>query len=665
MEFAINNGTTSADLAKVKEAGYDVEFLASAKVFANGNNTSTDGKLGKLDNNQKFIYQVVITKDGQEVAKSERVEVTAKELANVVTSVESVALYIKQNGKDVKVESGKLAAGDVAKVKVVGKTANMKENDKAVDITSKVDLASNRVAVVTVDADGTVRAGSAKGDATITVKAGDIEQSLVVNAGNAVRTVDVNNSAIATKSLELATGATGKIEVSLKDQYGDTFVPANNAVQTAVVTADGKTIADAVTTSTVTDDLTVTLDLKAGTNAGTGKVVVNYVADVTTKLGEVNLTVKAPGDVVDYKLETTNKEYVLDLKDGATNEFTLSLNGYDKDGLLKEQGISLDAYTLESSNKDVATVDADGKVTAKGVGTAVITIYKTEDAFKTPVATQTVTVKDTTPAITKITFKEVGTLTSTEAVALNSIFDKVSTVDSDGKEATATVAAELTVEGVKVGTVVITAVPSKDNTFTANIVEDELVINGSGKGVINVAVLNNQGYVVDELNISVDIPVVEDPTDPAEPTDPTDPTTPSDENPPVVTVTPGDGGTITDGQDFVLTISAEDESDLYSLEVDHSMSQLPEFTLYAHEENPWGSTEAQEQATEAGVTATYDSGTKKWVLTFKADGNAYEKITEQGTVTFYFVVKDVEGNAFGSMDPTTPENTFTYTVKVE
>lgn len=462
-----------------------------------------------LQDGQKFAYQVVVTKDGQEVAKSEKVEVTAKALANVVTSVESVALYVVQNGKEVKVTSGKLAAGDVAKVKVVGKTADMKADAKGVDITSKVQLASNKLAVATVAEDGTVTAGSAKGDATITVKAGNIEQSLNINAGNAARTVDATKSTITTKSLELATGATGKIEVSLKDQYGDTYVPAADTVVTEKLTVDGKDLAAAVTKSSVTDDLTVKLDLVAGENAGTGKVVVKA---GNTKLGEVNLTVKAPGEIVTYKLETTKKEYVLDLKD--STEFELKLNGYDKEGLLKQAEISLDGYTLESSNKDVATVDENGKVTAHSVGTAVITIYKTEDAFKTPVATQTVTVKDTTPAITKITFKEVATLTSTEAVAFDSIIATIATVDSEGKTAAATVATngDVKVDAVKIGKVVVTAVPAKGSEFTASISEEgKLEVIGTGKGVINVAVLNNQDYVVSDLNINVDIAATEEP----------------------------------------------------------------------------------------------------------------------------------------------------------
>src|SRR5690606_12040159 len=33
-------------------------------------------------------------------------------------------------------------------------------------------------------------------------------------------------------------------------------------------------------------------------------------------------------------------------------------------------------------------------------------------------------------------------------------------------------------------------------------------------------------------------------------------------------------------------------------------------------------------------------------------------------VTFYLVAKDSEGNMFGSMDPTTPDNTFTYNIDV-
>lgn len=111
---------------------------------------------------------------------------------------------------------------------------------------------------------------------------------------------------------------------------------------------------------------------------------------------------------------------------------------------------------------------------------------------------------------------------------------------------------------------------------------------------------------------------------------------------------------------FVLTVAAEDEN-LYELEVDHSFEGiLPEFSVYASEENPYGTDELKEKFTSYGVEVTYDAKAQKWTIDF---GEAItSQIVEKGGITFYLVIKDQVGNEWGSMNPPTLENTFTYTV---
>jgi hypothetical protein len=112
------------------------------------------------------------------------------------------------------------------------------------------------------------------------------------------------------------------------------------------------------------------------------------------------------------------------------------------------------------------------------------------------------------------------------------------------------------------------------------------------------------------------------------------------------------------GETFKLEVTASDEN-LYELEVDHSFEgTLPEFSVYASEDDPYGGQEAAFKA--QGVEVTYDADAQKWTIDF---GEAVtEKIVEEGGITFYLVIKDEAGNQWGSMYDVTDENTFKYTV---
>jgi hypothetical protein len=122
------------------------------------------------------------------------------------------------------------------------------------------------------------------------------------------------------------------------------------------------------------------------------------------------------------------------------------------------------------------------------------------------------------------------------------------------------------------------------------------------------------------------------------------------------------------GENFVWTVDANDvDGDLASLEIDHSLGaysgtpeedQLPEFTVYADPENVYGSPEAEAAFASFGVTVSYDDELEKWTIDF--GDNITDRFVDEEGITFYVVLKDVDGNKFGSMSPTTEDNTFVY-----
>jgi len=131
--------------------------------------------------------------------------------------------------------------------------------------------------------------------------------------------------------------------------------------------------------------------------------------------------------------------------------------------------------------------------------------------------------------------------------------------------------------------------------------------------------------------------------------------------PTLVSVTPAEGNVeLAHDANFVLTVAASDEN-LYELEVDHSFEgTLPEFSVYASAENPYGTEDLKTLFESYGVEVTYDADGQKWMIDF---GEAITgQIVEKGDITFYLVIKDVAGNQWGSMYEVTEENTFAYNV---
>lgn len=420
--------------------------------------------------------------------------------------LQAIELYITQaTDVDVKVTSGKLvnteAAGDTAKVKVIGRTANMKADSEDDDITDKVAI----ISAISKEAGkiGEITFGGALGNVTITAKAGDITKAITVDVVDEARKVSAENSTIAVDAVEIAAGKTSdKIRVELKDQYGDAFVGKVTAVDDENVT-----VLDSADATEVEDEPGLyDLVLTAGAKAAKGNVVVK-VGEV--ELGKIYVTVKEAGDVAEYKLETEDGKYELELM-GATDSvtLTLTLNGYDAEGLLVGEQ-ELNDYSFESSDKKVAEVAADGKVTAVAPGTAVIKVYKTEDAFKTAVAKVEITVKDSTPAITDAKVVAPEKMTEAGDIDLAKIFTEVTALDPEGKTVKVNDFSDEKVtvgkSNIEIGSFLVTTVKAEESTVKAeNISEGKIKVSGEGKATINIALLNAKGEIVKDVNVEVD-----------------------------------------------------------------------------------------------------------------------------------------------------------------
>ena len=146
------------------------------------------------------------------------------------------------------------------------------------------------------------------------------------------------------------------------------------------------------------------------------------------------------------------------------------------------------AINWTSSNINVVTVDTDGNVLAKGVGTATITATARSNIEKSVTATITVT----EPKITAVTISgssdvNIGGTTTLTAEVLPKEVDQT-VIWSSSDSSIATVSEIGVVRGLKKGTVTIRAISSADNTiagsfdmFVLEQLSDDIIIGGPNK----------------------------------------------------------------------------------------------------------------------------------------------------------------------------------------
>ena len=296
-----------------------------------------------------------------------------------------------------------------------------------------IKWSSNNEAVATVDANGTVTAKSA-GTAVITATS--------TNGKSASCTVKVEKKQIPVTEVRLSESTVGIVEGSTY-KLTATVLPEN--------TTDSKNVSwgsnnEAV--ATVDANGTVTAK-RAGTAVITATSTNGKTAGCTVTVEKKQIPVT----------EVRLSESTVGIVEGSTYKLTATV--------LPENTTDSKNVSWGSNNEAVATVDANGTVTAKRAGTAVITATSTNG--KTAGCTVTVSRKEI--PITEISLdKSSATLTEGETTTLTATVLPENTTDSksvswrSSNSEVATVDTNGTVTAKRAGTAVITATSTNGKT---------------------------------------------------------------------------------------------------------------------------------------------------------------------------------------------------------
>ena len=296
-----------------------------------------------------------------------------------------------------------------------------------------IKWSSNNEAVATVDANGTVTAKSA-GTAVITATS--------TNGKSASCTVKVEKKQIPVTEVRLSESTVGIVEGSTY-KLTATVLPEN--------TTDSKSVSWSSSNSEV-----ATVDANGTVTAKRAGTAVITATSTNGKTAGCTVTVeKKQIPVTEVRLS----ESTVGIVEGSTYKLTATV--------LPENTTDSKSVSWRSSNSEVATVDANGTVTAKRAGTAVITATSTNG--KTAGCTVTVSKKEI--PITEISLdKSSATLTEGETTTLVATVLPENTTDSksvswsSSNSEVATVDANGTVTAKRAGTAVITATSTNGKT---------------------------------------------------------------------------------------------------------------------------------------------------------------------------------------------------------
>jgi hypothetical protein len=464
LEFTVNGEKLTVDY--LTEAGYTVEFQTTKPAWVNGSTGEFIEDATGVAVGEKFAYRVVISKNGNVVAESPLKEVTVIDTASVAKEITS---YKLTHSGDVEIKSGKISLSDTA-VAITDVKGTLLNGSKDQALTPTFKSSNEKVAVI--DSSGNITP-IAPGNVTFTITAGDATVTVPVTIVADERKA---TSVTATKtSVSLAAGTETTVELTVKDQFGDPVKgfdldgTSGSGLDITDVKDSTKVIATVSGASGSKSDIEATdengkttLYIKAdATNTGDGKLEIK---DGTTLLSTISVKVGALGTAKTYKLELADasKDTTLDVYTGETkdNEVEFYYNQYNEAGLLMgpvvganawdEDGVSgssdVGTYSVVSSDTnvvDVAVEETTGKikVTAKKAGTAKVKVLQ----GTVPVAEVTITVVDSTPKVTAVTFEKDLKITTTDGeldldtavlkpsnIALSG-GTKSASIDADGK----------------------------------------------------------------------------------------------------------------------------------------------------------------------------------------------------------------------------------------
>lgn len=434
LKFKVNGQETTVDSLTAK--GYQVEFKANKAVFEENSDKSSTGKLDNAAAG-KFNLEIEVTKDGKTVAKAERVVIEVEDQENIIVAIKDIEAKLS-TGQDITAEALQLALDDSVNISATTVSKNGVESG---DIT----VTTNRPAVLGVS--GTTVTPKNKGEATLTITAGDVTETFTVKVGDKRAVSKADSTREIAKTL-LATGEETKATVVLKDQYGVAVTGATVEAVNADVLADGAAtlVEDAEAAGTYTATLKAVEALAEDKKEVKGDVAFTVNGD-SEVLDSIGLTVEAPGEIDYYELSADNAQ--LDLKEGATQSAILTLKAYDAKGLLvKTIAIDGDAYKLKSSNEEVVKVNPENptEVVAVSLGTAEITVYEKDGALDNKIeATFAVEVVNSTPTLNsdEITFTSTSVKATEEGskLDLSAIINATATSSQGEVPVTYTVAA--------------------------------------------------------------------------------------------------------------------------------------------------------------------------------------------------------------------------------
>ena len=298
-----------------------------------------------------------------------------------------------------------------------------------------VSWSSNNSAVATVDANGTVTAKRA-GTAVITATS--------TNGKSAGCTVTVSKKEIPITEISL-------------DKSSATLTEGETTTLTATVLPENTTYGKSVKWSS-SNVAVATVDLMGKVTAKSAGTAIITATSENGKTASCTITVNKKDTNITITEVRLNKSTET-LTEGDTTTLTATV--------LPENTTDSKSVSWRSSNSEVATVDANGTVTAKRAGTAVITATSTNGKS----AGCTVTVSKKEIPITEISLdKSSATLTEGETTTLtatvlpeNTTYGKSVKWSSSNSEV-ATVDANGTVTAKRAGTAVITATSTNGKT---------------------------------------------------------------------------------------------------------------------------------------------------------------------------------------------------------
>ena len=299
----------------------------------------------------------------------------------------------------------------------VGKTLTLTATVAPSNATNKaLEWSSSNKSIATVDGNGKVTAVAA-GNATITAKAKDgSNKSATCTVTVKAATVSVTSVTLNKTTAELEVGKTLTLTATVAPSNATNKALTWSSSNTSVATVD----ANGKVTAVAAGNATITAKAKDGSNK-------SATCAVTVKAATVSVT------------SVTLNKTTAELEVGGTLTLTATVS---------PSNATNKALEWSSSNKSIATVDGNGKVTAVAAGNATITAKAKDGSNKS--ATCAVTVKAATVSVTSVTLNKTtaelevgGTLTLTATVSPSNATNKaldwsssnksVATVEANGK----------------------------------------------------------------------------------------------------------------------------------------------------------------------------------------------------------------------------------------